>query len=137
MEEGTPKIAFSQTHMGCAGTLDSVFPAPKTHRRQECCHFSESGAASLTLQLTEEPTVGAMTSNWFLSLTQLKRVIYPLGWGAVVETSVKWLPSGNLCRHPLLSWDYLPCCLQISHLLGFEGCYEKRDLEKGRERTAS
>lgn len=88
-EEGSPEIAFSQIHVGRAGTLDSVFLAPKTHGCQECCHFSESGAASPTLQLTEEPSVGAMTSNWFLSLTQLKRVIYPLGWGAVVETSVK------------------------------------------------
>lgn len=63
IEEGTPKIAFSQTHVGCAGTLDSVFPVPKTHGCQECCHFSESGAVSVTLQPTEEPTVGAMTSK--------------------------------------------------------------------------
>lgn len=44
---------------------------------------------------TEEPTVDAMTSNWLSSLTQWKRIIYPLGWGAAVETSVEWLPSGN------------------------------------------
>lgn len=66
-----------------------------------------SGRLSLlreqSCQATEEPTVDAMTSNLLSSLTQWKRIIYPLGWGAAVETSVEWLPTGNPRRHPLLA----------------------------------